>query len=658
MTELVPLPVMKLEVAVQRLLAVLRIPDSPAVWPDAGQMNDGEFLSVVLEPCGVYARLAGITLDDLSHVQLPALLRLKNADWLLVIGRTTRGVVAEDASGQRYRIPGHRLESIFDGAVLDRSQPLPEGKTLWSRVLRLVWRHRRALYGIGLLAVLVQGLNLVVPLLAWLLVDQAFPNRVPQLLMMLVLGMLLVALFQAWVGWLERRLALLFQTRLDAILERGLMAHIMQLPYRFLERKTLGQLIQGFEGIATTRDLLTGQALTALLGGITALAYLVLMTQFMPAPTLVVAALGLLTLIITVMAGQRQGQIQRQYVQALMRERNLAAELFSHIMTLKASGAESRGVDRWFAELQRERAIGLRGERLTLSTEVTTGLLGQVQLQGLWIWGGLHVLDGSLQLGGLIAFTLMAAAFQTAVASLGRTIVTVRTATPHLQETQLLLEQKPLPRLPRPVQSRMPARIEVRNLWFRYREDLPWIFSGLNLEIGAGAIHHLEGASGFGKTTLLKLVAGLYEPAQGDIRIAGQSPQASRHLVTYLPQSVRMFNASILDNLKIFSGGASRATLLGMAGQTGLAGLIDELPMGYDTLLTLAGENFSGGQRQLIALTAVLASEKRVLLLDEAMSSLDSVRRAGFARNPLLGNKTILYTSHDVYRLAGRKGRP
>lgn len=639
------------EAAVQYLLVSLGVEAQPR--DTAGKKDDAEgYVLRHLGSHGVHARFARIGKNELRHVQLPTLVQLTDERWLLVVRLRSNGVVAQDASGRVHEIPLKIFAESFDGLVLDRIPELPPGNTLWSRVLRLVGAHRKILYQVGLLALLVQGLNLVTPQLARILVDDAFPNGASSLLLVIVIGMVFVALFQAWFGWIERRIAQHLQIQLDAVLERGLFAHVMRLPYRYLEKKTLGQLMQGFQGIASARDLVTGQALTAMLGGITALAFLIMMGQLMLVPTLLVATIGVVTLALVIVIGRYQEIVQRHFVESLVRERGAAAEIFTQIGMLKAAGAEQRRVDRWFEMLRRERGIGLHGERITHGTHVAIDLLGQFQIQGLWIWGGLHVIEGTLQLGELIAFTLMASAFHAAIGNLGRTLVAVWTAVPLLRETQLLLEQKPVPLAPPMAVPFVPGTIEIRDLWFRYSDDLPWIFSGLNLVVEPGEFRHISGPSGFGKSTLLKLVAGLYVPARGSIRIAGHVPHAAGECMVYLPQFVRLFGASILENLRIFSGGAPLEQLMTAADLTGLATLVGDLPMGYDTLLAQGGENFSGGQRQLIALTAVLASAKRILLLDEAMANLDSLRRAKLVCNPLLKNKTILYTSHDVHRLS------
>jgi ABC-type bacteriocin/lantibiotic exporter with double-glycine peptidase domain len=131
-------------------------------------------------------------------------------------------------------------------------------------------------------------------------------------------------------------------------------------------------------------------------------------------------------------------------------------------------------------------------------------------------------------------------------------------------------------------------------------------------------------------------------------------PREAREKIAYLPQSILLFSGSLLDNLKILSNGASRSTLLDMAEETGLADLVRTLPMGWETVVAQGGYNFSGGQRQLVALTAVMASRRQVLLLDEAMANLDPLWKERLLAKDLFQGKTVLLASHEDSR--GRVG--
>jgi len=189
------------------------------------------------------------------------------------------------------------------------------------------------------------------------------------------------------------------------------------------------------------------------------------------------------------------------------------------------------------------------------------------------------------------------------------------------------------------------AEVVIEDVWFRYDDDAPWVLSGYSATIAPGEMLRLSSASGSGKTTLLRLVAGLYEPARGSIRINGIDA-ARAGGVAYLPQFPHIFGGTLLDNLRIFSGDAPLDRILRIAVDTGLDEWARTMPMAYDTVLATNGGNVSGGQRQLITLTAVLASDHPLLLLDEPMANLDRAIADRVRRVAARERKTIIYAEH------------
>jgi ABC-type bacteriocin/lantibiotic exporter with double-glycine peptidase domain len=190
----------------------------------------------------------------------------------------------------------------------------------------------------------------------------------------------------------------------------------------------------------------------------------------------------------------------------------------------------------------------------------------------------------------------------------------------------------------------VPAALE--DVWFRYGASGPWVLQGYDLRVEPGQKVTLAGPSGSGKTTVLRLLAGLHVPEKGKVLVAGREPREVRHDLLYLPQFVRIFGGSIMDNLRIFSNGAPLEKLTETAGATGLQGLVATLPMGYRTLLPPGGRNLSGGQRQLIALTGALASGRPLLLLDEAMANLDARHAAPLRAILAAGPWTMVAANH------------
>jgi ATP-binding cassette subfamily C protein CydD len=157
----------------------------------------------------------------------------------------------------------------------------------------------------------------------------------------------------------------------------------------------------------------------------------------------------------------------------------------------------------------------------------------------------------------------------------------------------------------------------------------------------------LSGASGQGKTTLLRLIAGLLQPERGCVRVLGRDPSRTAGLSAYLPQEPLLFSGSILANLRLLSG-ASTERILAAAQQTGLERLAAELPLGLETMLPSGGNGLSAGERQLVLLTAAVATSCPVLLLDESLAHIDRVGRAELTRRGLFTGKTIVTVVHDA----------
>ncbi|HTL99239.1 MAG TPA: ATP-binding cassette domain-containing protein, partial [Holophagaceae bacterium] len=257
------------------------------------------------------------------------------------------------------------------------------------------------------------------------------------------------------------------------------------------------------------------------------------------------------------------------------------------------------------------------------------------------------VLQSEAGLGTLVAFVQMSSAFLSAFLNLANAYLAFVVLRPQLAPAVEVLEVETRPRVLPALARPLTGPVLVEGVWFRYEPKGPWVLKDSELRVEPGQVKHVQGPSGCGKSTLLRLIAGLYEPDQGNISIGGRPPASASGSLIYLPQFVQIYGGSILENLKLLSGQASLDRLLETAEQTGLQELLDHLPMGLETILPPGGGSVSGGQRQLIALTAVMASQRPLLLLDEAMSNLDWLSQKRINHCAELVGKTIVYTSHE-----------
>jgi ABC-type multidrug transport system fused ATPase/permease subunit len=171
------------------------------------------------------------------------------------------------------------------------------------------------------------------------------------------------------------------------------------------------------------------------------------------------------------------------------------------------------------------------------------------------------------------------------------------------------------------------------------------VLENQSFAIKRGALHHLHSPSGSGKTTTLRLIAGLLAPSRGKVTVFGIEAQRASDVVLYVPQHCGLFEASIRENLELLSG-AELPEIDRAAELTGLRHLLQKFPMGVETRVAAQGQNLSSGQRQLIVLTAAFASPRPILLLDEATSQIDVEMRGRIDWDALRRGRTIVRVEH------------
>lgn len=597
-----------------------------------GLDGSAEALAEPLERAGIQARPTMVEAEEVAYLDLPTLLQLRDGTWVVLRDRTRDGLDVEGTGGVR-TISLDELAPHLSGYALDLSPSLPPGKGLWDRLRKLVLLHRRALAMLVAASALLQLLALVVPEITAAVMNRALPDRARSTLHVVALGVVLVAAFQAWLGFLRERILLFLTTRVTVSAERGILQHLLRLPFAALDRMTMGERLQAITGMGAARELVADRTVAAVLDGMTAVTFVAAMLSKSAGPTAIVVLVALAMCALALVVGTAQTRYQAREVEAQARERGFLSELLAGVATIKAAAAEQQGLRRWARRFAAQRDLALKRQRLGLWSDVGLETLRQGLYAALLVWGGSLVLDGTLQVGTLFAFVQLSAGFLAAVLGFVKTYLTLAVLRPQLARTRAVLEQAPQRRPARGSRTRADAvPVVLEDVWFRYGPDRPWIIKGYSNRVDAGAKTVVTGPSGFGKSTILRMLAGLCTPEEGSISVGGLSPHAATPDILYLPQFVTLFSGSIAENLRLLSGGASIARIIKAAEDTGLSAFVGTLPMKYYTVLAPGGRSISGGQRQLIALTAALASDRKLLLLDEALSNIDPIFAAGLRR--------------------------
>jgi ABC-type bacteriocin/lantibiotic exporter with double-glycine peptidase domain len=287
-----------------------------------------------------------------------------------------------------------------------------------------------------------------------------------------------------------------------------------------------------------------------------------------------------------------------------------------------------------------------------VSRSVVSEGLPQLLMLGITAWLAVAVLNGTSTLEDMMMVTMLLGAFTRGAVGLINKAGAFQALGGSVNKVNRVLETSggtpktdiaEVAWLGEPHTSR---GVVLKGVWYRYEADQRWVLRDHHLCFPRGAISTLRAPSGSGKSTVLRLIAGLIEPERGEVQVHGHNPARYSGLVAYLPRQSHLLEASIATNLEVLCG-KTPAELEPTARLTGLHQLVEALAMGYETLVSSLGSSLSAGQCQLVLLTAAIAQERPVLLLDESTFQIDRRTRETIDWPALIGDRTVIVVDHD-----------
>jgi subfamily B ATP-binding cassette protein HlyB/CyaB len=505
----------------------------------------------------------------------------------------------------------------------------------------------------------IQVVGLAMPLFTQVIIDKVVVHHTHSTLIAIAIGLAIFLIFSAVMGWMRQHLALHAGNRVDAVLGSQVLGHLLRLPLPYFERRPTGTTVARLQGVETIREFITGAAIAVALD----IPFLVILLAVMFAYSwqLTLIALGALALLAAIgllVTPVLRERINRQF---LLGARNQAflTEYVAGMETVKALQFEPQLHRRYGDYLAGYLAAGYSTRQLANTYSVVANAIEQAMTVAILVAGALLVMraDG-FTIGMLVAFQMFAARMAQPMLRIAGLWSEFQQASIAVKRLGDIMDVAPEPHAVVP--TRAPgsgAAIELRGVSFRYGERHPHVFRNLSLAIEPGKLVVITGPSGSGKSTLVKLLLGFYAPSDGRIllggRDLGQLPANElRSAFGVVPQETLLFAGSVHDNLAMANPQATFEEIVGACRLAGIHDTIERLPQGYATPLGEHGVGLSGGQKQRIAIARALLKKPRILIFDEAASSLDSQTAEGLAAtvNALRGQATILYIAHVMPR--------
>lgn len=611
---------------------------------ECGVSRDGSKASNVLRAArkfGLEAKGYRREPSDLRHDRVPMIVFWNFNHFVVVEGFKSGKVYLNDpASGQRV-VTDEEFDQSFTGVVL-LFEPSPTFKKggqqpgLWPALRRRLVGSRIALSYAVITGLFLVIPGLVIPAFSRVFVDDILLGGLNDWLRPLLLGMAVTAIARACLTWLQQRSLLRLQTKLALSTSSRFFWHVLRLPMEFYYQRFPGEIgtrVQINDKVAT---VLSGQMATTLIATVTIVFYAGVMFMYDRVLTLV----GIAFAAVNVLSLRYVSQKRVEESQKLMRARGQVAGVamggLQMMEDLKATGAENDFFADWSGRYAKASNAEQRLGEYTSYLMSVPPLLTTFNTATILAVGGLRVMDGHLTIGMLVAFQSLMASFTGPVnqlVNLGSTMQELQGDMTRLDDVLRYPVDRHLDASEDELESgsviRLAGRVELRNVTFGYSRLEPPLIKDFNLTIEPGGRVAIVGGSGSGKSTISKLVAGLYEPWGGEILFDGvPRPQTQRSVlqnsIGFVDQDIFMFGGTIRDNLTMWDRTVSDANVL-LAGRD--AAIHDDIAVrrdGYDGVVAEGGGNFSGGQRQRMEIARALVTNPTILVLDEATSALDT----------------------------------
>jgi ATP-binding cassette subfamily B protein len=594
-------------------------------------------LANAAENLGFNCRPVKASLDKLAQQPLPAIAHWQGNHYIVVFEISAQHVIICDpAIGQRKLSHGEFREGWTGYCLLLEPtialKNTAGNSTKFWQLFQLIQPHKLIIGEILIASIVLQIFGLISPIFTQLILDRAVIHKSASSLTTFSIGLLIFGAFQIGMTALRQYLMSITANRIDAALVIGFIRHTFSLPLNYFDARHVGDIISRIQENNKIQSFITGQSLGVLLDLLSVFVYATLM--FVYSWKLALATLISIPpfLILNFASTPFLQKMSREVFNASTKENSYLIESLNGIRTVKSMSVEKAVRWKWEELLNKEIKQTYRGQIMGINLQIISSAINTISSTAMMWIGASLVIGGEFTIGQLFAFNMISGNVIGPFQRLAGLWVELQEIAIAIERLCDVIEAKPEEDNNSSRQSlgKLKGYVKFENVTFRYHPEANHnILENINFEIQPGQTIALVGRSGSGKTTLSKLILGLYQPTSGKILIDGKdlnhiSLHSLRSQVGVVDQDTFLFSGTIKENILLAKPGATQAELERAAELAGAHEFITKMPMGYETEIGEGGGMLSGGQRQRLAIARALLSNPRLIIFDEATSSLDT----------------------------------
>ncbi|HEV3104693.1 MAG TPA: peptidase domain-containing ABC transporter [Trinickia sp.] len=617
------------------------------------------------ESLGFTTRGVQCTYEAMLGFELPFIVHWEGYHYVVVYGISKRWVrIADPALGFR-KLTVEEFERGWSGTCLlftasETSAQAAASRSPWVRFIGYLRPYKRILAHLFLATFVIQVLGVVPPLIIQNILDGVVVHQNVSLLNLLIVGLVISNLFTQLMTTIRAHLSNFMVRSLDFSMMSQFFKHTMSLPLAFFAKRKTGDVFARFQENQTIRAFLTESTVTTVLNLLMIAIYFTVMFLYNVKLTLLLIGFVVPIMALTALATPKIKRYARDVFAASTEAKSFLMETLGGIETVKGMGVERSVRLKWEHKYAKALDVQYRAQSFHILVGLGSQLLhAATTIVILWV-GAKLVLAQELSIGQLIAFNAFMGSVLAPLMGLVGLWSLMNDAAVAMERLGDVLdiepEQKPADSASRVLLPDLQGDIKLTGVYFRYGgNETPYVLENISFDIKPGEMVAIVGRSGSGKTTLAKLLVGFYAPTDGKIVVDGYDmsivDQAYyRAQIGYVMQTNLVFSGTVAENIACGDASPDRRRIEEVAKMADAHAFISKMPLGYEQIVGERGVGLSGGQIQRLCIARALYHNPRLVVFDEATSSLDTQSESNILSNmqEILKGRTAVIIAHRL----------